>query len=146
MYGFRYGYGLPFEYKSSLSIGGWPLIHIAGGVDPKTMQLRAAKGIIAIGNIAIGGLAIGGVALGLISVGGVSLGLLLAIGGVALGAGCSIGGVAVGAVAIGGFAVGYIFSMGGLAFGPAGIDAVHCAPAARDIAAQWLNGIPRICR
>src|SRR5579872_4667344 len=136
MYGFRYGYGLPFEYKSSLSIGGWPLIHIAGGVDPKTMQLRVAKGVVAIGNIAMGAIAIGGVALGLVSVGGLSLGLLIAVGGVALGAGCSIGGLA----------IGYLFSMGGLAFGPAGIDAVHCAPAARDIAEQWLNGVPRICR
>src|SRR5579872_1173404 len=128
MYGFRYGYGLPFEYKSSLSIGGWPLIHIAGGVDPKTMQLRVAKGVVAIGNIAMGAIAIGGVALGLVSVGGLSLGLLIAVGGVALGAGCSIGGLAVGAFAIGGLAIGYLFSVGGLAFDPEVIDAVHCSP------------------
>ena len=66
-YGYGY-YGYSFEYKSSITIAGWPLLHICGGVDPQTMTLRVAKGVIAIGNIAIGGLA-----CGLITIGGVAI-------------------------------------------------------------------------
>ena len=43
-YGYGYGYG--YEYKSSISIGGWPLVHVCSGVDPVTMRPRVAKGII----------------------------------------------------------------------------------------------------
>src|SRR5258708_5306406 len=53
-----YGYG--YEYKSSVTIGGWPLVHVCSGFDPATMRLRVAKGVIAIGNVAVGVLAIGG--------------------------------------------------------------------------------------
>ena len=80
-----YGYG--YEYKSSTTIAGWPLIHVCSGIDPVTMRPRIAKGVVAIGNIAVGALAIGGVACGLLTVGGASIGLLLAIGGAALGTG-----------------------------------------------------------
>jgi hypothetical protein len=114
-----YGVGPGFEYKSSIAIGGWPLLHIAGGVDPATMQPRIARGIIAIGNIAVGVVAIGGVACGLLSVGGASVGLLAAIGGAAFGLGLSIGGVALGSLAIGGAAVGFIHAIGGVAITPA---------------------------
>jgi hypothetical protein len=112
LYGVGLGYG--FEYKSALGIGGWPLLHIAGGFDPATMQPRIARGIIAIGNIAVGVFAIGGVACGLVTVGGASIGVLAAIGGAAVGLGLSIGGVALGSIAIGGVAVGWINAIGGV--------------------------------
>ena len=112
------GLGPGFEYKSSITIGGWPLLHIAGGYDPRTLQPRIARGVIAIGNVAVGVLAIGGVACGLITIGGASIGLLGAIGGAAIGFGLSIGGFALGSLAIGGVAVGYLDAIGGVAITP----------------------------
>jgi hypothetical protein len=90
-----------FEYRSAVTVGSWPLLHICAGIDPATMRPRVAKGVIAIGNIAVGVFALGGLSFGLITAGGVSLGLLLALGGVAAGVGLSLGGVAVGAAAFG---------------------------------------------
>jgi hypothetical protein len=114
-----YGYyGYSFEYKSPITIGGWPLLHVCGGVDPQTMQLRVAKGIVAIGNVAVGVLAIGGLACGLFTIGGASLGLLAAVGGAAIGLGLSVGGFAMGSVAIGGCAIGAVYAVGGFAIGP----------------------------
>src|SRR5262249_54470133 len=72
-----------YEYRSTMTIGGWPLVHVCAGVDPVTMRPKIAKGIVAIGNIAVGGLALGGVACGLFTVGGASIGLLFALGGAA---------------------------------------------------------------
>jgi hypothetical protein len=111
-----YGYG--YEYKSSMTIGSWPLIHVCAGMDPVTMGPRIAKGVVAIGNVAVGVLAIGGLACGLFTVGGASIGLLLAVGGAALGLGVSVGGLAVGSIAVGGAAVGFIHAIGGGAIGP----------------------------
>ena len=108
-----YTWGFTGEYKSAVTIGSLPLVHIASGFDPITMTPRVARGVIAIGGIAVGVVAVGGVATGLVAVGGVSFGLLSAIGGVAMGLGLSIGGVAFGAVAIGGVAAGLISSIGG---------------------------------
>ena len=143
----RYGsYGYGYEYKSSMSIGAWPLIHVCAGVDPATLRPRVAKGVIAIGNIAVGALAIGGVACGLFTLGGASIGLLLAVGGAALGLGLSVGGFAVGSIAIGGAAVGFAYAIGGAAFGPAVIDGRHCDEAARDFFRRWLDTVPRTCR
>src|SRR3989442_12453867 len=78
---------LGFEYRSRASLGGWPLVHVCMGIDPRTMRPKIAKGVVAIGNIAIGGIAIGGLACGLATVGGASLGALLALGGAAMGDG-----------------------------------------------------------
>src|SRR5712691_579683 len=89
-YGWYGWYGYGYEYRSSTTIGGWPLIHVCAGIDPVTMRPRIAKGVVAIGNIAVGALAIGGVACGLFTVGGASIGLLLAVGGAALGLGVSV--------------------------------------------------------
>lgn len=139
-----YGYG--FEYKSVTAIGGWPLIHVCSGVDPVTLRLRVARGVIAIGNVAVGGLAIGGLACGLVTVGGASLGLLFAVGGLALGLGISVGGVAVGSIAIGGAAIGFLYGVGGVAFGPAVVDAVRCDEAARALLGRWLVRLPSSCR
>jgi hypothetical protein len=137
-----------FEYRSTASIGSWPLIHICMGVDTVTMRPRVARGIIAIGNIAVGGVAIAGVALGVISLGGVSVGLALALGGAAVGLGVSVGGAAIGSVALGGLAIGFQYAIGGGAFGPAVIDGQGCDPAAVDFVRQWLGErvLPPHCR
>jgi len=139
---------LGYEYRSGITIGSWPLIHVCAGVDPATMRPRVAKGIIAIGNIAVGVLAVGGVSLGLMTLGGLSLGLMLAVGGGAIGLGLSIGGLAVGSVAMGGAAIGFIYAIGGGAFGPATIDGRHCDPAAADFVRHWLGSqfLPPSCR
>ena len=76
---------LGFEYTSSASLAGWPLIHICAGIDAVTMRPKVARGVIAIGNIAVGGLAVGGLACGLLTIGGLSVGILAAFGGAALG-------------------------------------------------------------
>ena len=121
---FGYGYyGYSFDYRSSMTISGWPLLHVCGGIDPRTLRLRVAKGVIAIGDIAVGVLAIGGLACGLFTVGGASLGLPAAVGGAAVGLGVSIGGVAVGSMAVGGVAIGVLYAVGGVAISPAAFDA-----------------------
>jgi len=93
-----------FEYRSQWRLFGLPLIHIRTGrrVGEK---LRPATGWIAIGDAAAGIiLAIGGVAVGGISIGGASLGVI------------SVGGAAVGLLACGGLGIG-IWSAAGLAVG-----------------------------
>jgi hypothetical protein len=139
---------LGFEYRSPITIGGWPLIHVCAGIDPVTMRPRVAKGVIAIGNMAVGGLAIGGLACGLLTVGGASFGLFFALGGAAIGLGLSIGGFAAGSVAIGGAAVGLSYAIGGAAFGPATLDGRHCDPAALDFFRRWFGSgiLPPRCR
>jgi hypothetical protein len=137
-FNYAYRYRIGFDYKSSTTIGGWPLVHICSGVDPATMRPRIAKGVIAIGSVALGGIAIGGAALGLVTVGGVSLGLLFALGGAALGFGLSMGGLAVGSFAVGGAALGFFYAIGGGAFAPAAIDGRHCDQAVADFVRQWL--------
>ena len=139
---------LGFEYRSSTSIGGWPLIHVCMGIDPATLRPRIAKGIVAIGNMAVGGIAIGGLAFGLVTVGGLSVGLVFALGGAAVGLGLSAGGLAVGSVAVGGAAIGFVYAIGGGAFGPAIIDGRRCDPAAVDFVRQWLGtwALPPNCR
>ncbi len=139
-----YGY----EYRSSATLGDWPLVHICAGIDPATMRPKVAKGVIAIGNIAVGGLAIGGAAAGLFTIGGAAFGLLFAAGGAALGLGISVGGLAVGSIAVGGLAIGYSYAVGGVAFGPAVIDGTRCDAAARDFFARWVrtSTLPPACR
>jgi hypothetical protein len=78
-------YGVGWEFRSAISIGSWPLVHICFGNDPVTLRPRIAKGVIAIGNAAVGALAVGGAAFGLLTIGGFSLGLAGALGGFALG-------------------------------------------------------------
>jgi hypothetical protein len=135
-----------YEYRSAVTIAGWPLVHICTGVDASTMRPKVAKGVIAIGNIAVGGIALGGVALGLVTIGGASLGLLGALGGAAIGLGLSIGGVAVGSVAVGGAAIGFAHAVGGAAFGPSIIDGTRCSEATRELVRQWFATLPPSCR
>jgi RNA polymerase sigma factor (sigma-70 family) len=94
-----------YEYSSSWTFLGWPLIHIRFGREAG--KRLPAKGWIAFGNVAYGILfASGGVAVGTVSMGGI------AVGGVAIG-GCTLGlltfgGMAFGIFAVGGAALGYI--------------------------------------
>jgi serine/threonine-protein kinase len=104
-----------FEYRSRRLVAGWPLVHIATGLDSRTGRVRVAKGIIAIGNVAVGVLAIGGLAAGGIAIGGGAVGVL-ALGGGAIALAFACGGGAVGLVALGGIAVGMI-ALGGGAIG-----------------------------
>lgn len=137
-----------FEYRSGLSIGNWPLIHICLAVDPTTNRPKVARGVVAVGNIAVGGIAIAGLACGLVSIGGLSVGLFCALGGAALGVGVSAGGFAVGSVAVGGAAIGFVHAFGGAAFGPSVIDGRHCDPATANFVRQWLGSriLPPHCR
>jgi hypothetical protein len=96
-----YGYGWNYEYKSEAELFGWPLVHIAQGINPETGMPRVAKGAIAIGNFAIGGLAIGGIAAGGVALGGLSFGLL-ALGGLSVGILAAAGGLALAPHYIGG--------------------------------------------
>jgi hypothetical protein len=139
---------LGFEYRSSRTVGGWPLIHICFGADAATMRPKIARGVIAIGNVALGGLAIGGLACGLLAIGGGAIGILFALGGAALGLGVSVGGLAVGSVAVGGAAVGFVYAIGGGAIGPAIVDGRRCDEAAREFLLRWLgpSALPPSCR
>ena len=94
-----------YEYRSSKTFFGLPLVHIASSRDPAGKRMRVARGIIAIGDIAIGvvavgvfsfgGITFGSMCIGVVSFGGIAVGLLTAL------AGFAVGGIAVGGVAIG---------------------------------------------
>jgi len=106
----RWGY----EYRSEAKILGWPLIHICGGVNPRTGLPRVAKGIVAVGNFAIGLIAIGGFALGGITIAGIGVGLVI-LAGIAI-RGIALGGIALGLfLAVGRLAISFGDAFGGLA-------------------------------
>ena len=126
-----------YEYRSQVRIAGWPLVHIAQGIDPETGRPRVARGVIAIGNIAVGLFSIGGIAAGVFSLGGVSLGLL-AFGGVALG-GVAAGGLAVATfLALGGAAISLEYAIGGLAVAPHTIGPDGVDPELLELLKSWL--------
>jgi RNA polymerase sigma factor (sigma-70 family) len=112
-----------WEYRSSTTFLGWPLVHIrfGGACTGKEAVVKAwfAAGGYAVGRLfAFGGLAIapvsiGGCAVGLISWGGATVGLL-ALGGLAVGA-WSWGALAVGWQAYGACAVAWKAAVGGAA-------------------------------
>ena len=138
------GMGIPlytgFEYRSTIEIFGWPLVHIAQGYDPKTFRPRVARGIIAIGNIAIGVFALGGFALGGFTLGGLSLGLL-ALGGVAIG-GIAVGGVSMAILfAAGGMAISTLYAVGGLALAPHAMGAMGTDPEVQRLLEKLWPGI-----
>lgn len=109
-----------YEYKSSKTICGIPLIHI----NLKRYGIGVARGILAIGNASIGVVAIGAFSLGIISVGGLVVGLL-SLGGLAAGI-FAVGGVAAGFLSIGGVAFG-VYALGGCAIGSYAIGATAVA-------------------
>ena len=103
------------DYRTKISFLGLPLVHIATTKKVEGVYRRGvAKGWIAIGDISIGILlSLGGVAIGGIAVGGLSLGLV-SIAGLACGI-FALGGVAIGYYAIGGAAIGIYCACGGFA-------------------------------
>ena len=96
-----------FEYRSKWTLLGLPLVHVRSG-RPRGEKVRPTVGWIAIGDVSFGVLlSIGGFAVGGISIGGFSIGLV-ALGGVSLGA-LAFAGVAIGLwAATGGLAIGYL--------------------------------------
>jgi hypothetical protein len=128
---------LGYEYRSSVELLGWPLVHVARGFDPATGRLRVAKGVIAAGNVAVGLVAVGGVAVGGLAIGGVSLGAV-ALGGVAVG-GAAFGGMALALLlAVGGMAVAGLYAVGGMALAPYTISAMGVDPElVRQIERLW---------
>ena len=103
------------NYKSSISLLGLPLAHVAIGPPEGSSGTRGiAKGWIAIGDIAFGVVfALGGLAVGGICVGGLSVGVL-AFAGLSVGV-WSVGGLALGVFALGGGAIALWAANGGLA-------------------------------
>ena len=103
-----------YEYKSQVEILGLPLIHVAGGINPRTGLPRVAKGVIAVGNFAVGLIAIGGIAVGGFTIAGIGIGVFV-LAGMAFGF-FAFGGIAVGIIlAIGGLAISLGYAFGGLA-------------------------------
>ncbi len=136
-------WGWGYEYRSELELFGWPLIHIAQGIDPDTGRFRVARGVIAIGNVAIGLFAVGGLALGGFAMGGLGLGLF-ALGGVAVG-GVALGGFALGvALAAGGLAISALYAVGGLALAPHAIGAMGADPEFVRLLERWWPGIREV--
>jgi len=103
-----------YEYKSSTTVFGMPLVHIVYGPGYGGIT-KPAKGFIAIGNIAIGVIAIGGFAVGVISIAGIGFGIAC-LGGMALGLYFCAGGIAIGYIAVGGIAIG-VYAIGALSIG-----------------------------
>jgi len=129
-----------FEYRSPQEIFGWPLLHVALGMDPRTYRPRVAKGIIAVGNVAVGLVAVGSAAAGGFALGGVSLGLF-AFGGVATGV-LALGGVALAlGLAAGGVALSCLYAIGGLALAPHAIGALGADPGFVRLVSRWWPGI-----
>jgi hypothetical protein len=133
-------WGWGYEYRSELELFGWPLIHVAQGIDPDTGRFRVARGVIAIGNVAIGLLAVGGLALGGFAFGGLGLGLF-ALAGIAIG-GVAMGGLAMAlCLAVGGLAVSVMYAVGGLALAPHTISAIGADPEFVRLLGKWWSGI-----
>lgn len=116
------------HYKSSKSLLGLPLVHVAIGPPKGSLAIRGiAKGWIAVGDIsfgivfsagglAVGGLSLGGLSIGVVALAGLSLGVW-SVGGLAIGA-FAVGGGAIAAwAANGGLAIATKYAVGGLAIG-----------------------------
>ena len=134
------------HYKSTVTLLGLPLLHIAVGGGPGTSPRGIARGWVAVGDISFGivlsvggvalgaGLTLGGVGVGLICVSGLSIGLLLALGGLAIGY-VACGGAAIALkAAFGGLAIARDYALGGAAFARHANDAA----ARKMFDEQWL--------
>lgn len=103
------------SYTSGARLLGLPLLNVAiGRMDGGVFRRGIARGWIAVGDVAFGVLlSVGGIALGGVSLGGIAVGVL-SLAGLSVGF-FSIGGLAVGLVSVGGVAVGLWGALGGLA-------------------------------
>ena len=87
-----------FEYRSTRTLWGLPLIHIAHNRERHDLYdtpAAVARGIVAIGDVAIGLVAIGGFAVGGVAIGGMTVGVLslgLMAAGLLIAVGCMAGG------------------------------------------------------
>ena len=99
-----------FEYRSTRTVWGLPLIHIAHNPERHAFDeppAAVARGIVAIGDVAIGLVAVGGIAFGGVTIGGVSIGVM-SLGGITAGLLMAVGGLAAGVFAAGGMAFGVV--------------------------------------
>jgi hypothetical protein len=106
--------GTGFEWKSSRTYGGYPLVHIALGRDSRG-KLRVAKGVIAIGQFALGLVTVAQFGVGLLGFGQFLLGgVVLAqfAGALVLG----VGQIATGYAAIGQVVLAY-YGLGQIGLG-----------------------------
>ena len=114
----------PFEYRSSKSFLGLPMVHVRMNCR-KNGKILPAKGWIAVGEIsygiifscgaiAVGGVSWGALAIGVVGLGGVGIGGL-AFGGLAVGI-AAFGGGSVGYMAYGGTAIAWLAGAGGDVF------------------------------
>jgi len=143
MSGYPAYYGWGYEYRSQLAIFGWPLLHVAHGIDPKTGLPRVAKGIIAIGNIAIGVFSIGGIAVGGVVLSGIGLGVFV-LGGIAIG-GLAVGGMSLALfLAVGGLAVSTMYAIGGMAIAPHAISSLGADPEFLRLLEKWWPEIREV--
>ena len=127
---------LGYEYRSPTTVLGWPLLHVARGINPRTGLPRVARGVIAIGDVAIGLVAIGGFAAGVFALGGLAIGLAV-FAGVALG-GITFGGLSIGAgLAVGGAALSLGSAIGGLAIAPHALGASGADPEFVRLLSRW---------
>ena len=106
--------GTGYEWKSSRTFGGFPLVHIAFGRDSRGKR-RVAKGVIAIGQFA----------LGLITVAQFGVGLIFGFGQFIAG-GAVLAQFAGGYVALGQFAAGYV-ALGQFVLGYYGLGQIGLA-------------------
>ncbi len=116
---------LSYEYRSKATLFGWPLLHVAIGVNPATGRKRSARAIIAVGTaprgiIAFGDEAVGVIACGIFGYGVISFSVIavgvFACGSVAVGLVLAMGGMAIAPVAMGGLALGW-YASGAMAWG-----------------------------
>ena len=116
---------LSYEYRSKTTLFGWPLLHVAIGVNPATGRKRSARAIIAVGTaprgfVAFGDKAVGVIACGIFGYGVVSFSVIavgiFSCGSVAAGLVFAMGGMAIAPVAMGGLAFGW-FASGAIAWG-----------------------------
>lgn len=140
------GRGGPFgyDYRSETTVLGMPLVHMTSGIDPATGRKRVARGFIAIGDVAVGVIAVGGVAVGGLAFGGLALGVV-ALGGVAIGVLLGLGGGAVGYIAFGGMALGY-YAYGGAALGAHALGGTAQDPEAAAFLDRLLPGASQLFR
>ena len=143
-----------FDYRSKATLFGWPLLHVAVGMDPVTGRAKVAKGIIAIGGMARGVFAFGGLATGIFAFGGMAVGVfafgggafgLVSFGGLAVALLFALGGGALAPIAIGGGAIGW-YAYGGGALGVHVVDSLRQDPGAERILKSWAGALLQNCQ
>ncbi len=103
------------NYRTRGALFGLPLVHIATGrIEQGRYTRGVARGWIAVGDISFGVIvSLGGLAVGGIAIGGLGVGVL-SLAGLALGV-YALGGGAIGVTACGGGALAWEAALGGLA-------------------------------